>query len=471
MRLESALIWTFISIGLKYTLKLAGNLILAHLLVPDEFGKAAIVFAIVSGVDALSDAGAQTSVIRGERTDDDWLDTAWTIQVIRGVLICLIVWLMSYPVATFYDEPDLHWLIAFASLSSLIFAFNPTSTMMAVKSLQMKTVSLIEVAGLAISYVIMIPVAFHTQSVWALLIGGTAGGLITTVLNWIILPKRKHRLRLERSAFHELFHFGKWIFLGSALGFIIFQGDRLTIGKIVGLHGLGIYFIAVAWTESLFALVGKVVQKLYLPVVSQYRIRSDYQAKTAELRANVLKSLMIPFAFISGTAVPLIHFLYPERLSDAGLVLHFLVIGVWFSVIEFIYNDQFLSDNQPNRRAIAQAISIAFLAAGMYWYKDDLSTLSVSLIFVIAAAMRALILMGIYYRSDLSRAWPELFYSLVFIVGAFGLHQIAVELRGHVPDLALLGGVFAVLAAPGAYLLYRSLYEVIKSSNLQPSST
>jgi O-antigen/teichoic acid export membrane protein len=471
VRLESALIWTFISIGLKYALKLAGNLILAHLLVPDEFGKAAIVFAIVSGVDALSDAGAQTSVIRGDRTDDDWLDTAWTIQVIRGLLICVIVWLMSYPVSTFYDEPDLHWMIAFASLSSLVFAFNPTSTMMAVKMLQMKTVSLIEVAGLAISYVVMIPLAFYTHSVWALLVGGTLGGLITMVMNWLILPKRKHRFRLERHAFHELFHFGKWIFAGSALGFIIFQGDRLTIGKLVGLHGLGIYFIAVAWTESLFALVGKVVQKLYLPVVSQYRARSDYLPKTAELRANVLKSLMIPFVFISGTAVPLIHFLYPERLSDAGLVLHYLVIGVWFSVIEFIYNDQFLSDNKPNRRAIAQAISIVFLAAGMFWYRDDLSTLSVSIIFVIAAAMRALILMAMYYRRDMSQAWPEIFYSLLFMVGAFGLHLIAVGLRGQVPDLVLLLATFGLLALPGAYLLYRSLYDVVKSSNLQPSST
>ena len=108
-------------------LRLASNLILARLLFPEAFGLMALVSVVLVGLQMFSDMGVSPAIARSARGDDPaFLDTAWTLQIGRGVVLWLGASALAWPMANFYDAPALHLLIPVAALSLLIAGFNPT---------------------------------------------------------------------------------------------------------------------------------------------------------------------------------------------------------------------------------------------------------------------------------------------------------------------------------------------------------
>ena len=78
--------WTIANYGLSQALRFGSNLILTRLLFPDLFGLMSLVNVIIMGLGLFSDIGVGTSIIRSKRGNDpDFLNSAWTMQVIRGV--------------------------------------------------------------------------------------------------------------------------------------------------------------------------------------------------------------------------------------------------------------------------------------------------------------------------------------------------------------------------------------------------
>ncbi len=114
--------------GATQALRLGSNLIVTRLLVPEAFGLMAIVNIVLFGVTMLSDVGIIQAVIQNKRGDDeDFLNTAWTLQIIRGGILCVATWVIAYPASLVYDEPQLFWLLLAAGLQLVIAGFESTS--------------------------------------------------------------------------------------------------------------------------------------------------------------------------------------------------------------------------------------------------------------------------------------------------------------------------------------------------------
>ncbi|NEQ25446.1 MAG: oligosaccharide flippase family protein, partial [Microcoleus sp. SIO2G3] len=120
------MIWTIAGYGAGQILRFGSNLILTRLLAPELFGLMALVNIFVMGLHLFSDVGIGMNVVQNKRGDDpDFLNTAWTIQVIRGAFLCLACLLITWPLAHLYNEPQLLWLIPLTgTLSTLVSAFN-----------------------------------------------------------------------------------------------------------------------------------------------------------------------------------------------------------------------------------------------------------------------------------------------------------------------------------------------------------
>jgi O-antigen/teichoic acid export membrane protein len=110
-------VWTIASYGTSQILRFGSNLILTRLFIPDVFGLMALVYVFISGLHLFSDIGIGTSIIQNKRGDDPvFLNTAWTMQVIRGVGLWICSFLIAWPVAAFYAKPN----------QEPIFLFDPT---------------------------------------------------------------------------------------------------------------------------------------------------------------------------------------------------------------------------------------------------------------------------------------------------------------------------------------------------------
>ncbi len=319
-------------------LRLASNLIMTRLLVPEMFGLMAIANVILIGLAMMSDVGIRQHIIQSDRSDSvDFLNSAWVVQILRGILlwgVALIVsWILSgllannwWPVNSVYADPKLPIIIAVLSFASVIIGFESTKLAMANRNLAMKQVVKIELISQLAGILFMLGWALLDRSIWALVFGGLISSLLKSVLSHVMLSGHSNKLHLDRESFYELIHFGKWIFLASVLGFLAMHGDKLILGGLINAKVMGVYTIALFIVGAIQIVFSKIITSIALPALSEVvRTRPDQLKKVYykfRLPIDAVTLLLAGILFMSGHHI--IDILYDDRYKSAGLMLEIL---------------------------------------------------------------------------------------------------------------------------------------------------
>ncbi|MFV0359680.1 oligosaccharide flippase family protein [Tropicimonas sp.] len=322
-RVKRATLWTFLGFGGSQALRFASNLILTRLLFPEAFGLMALVQAFLVGLALFSDTGVRSSIIQNARGDDpDFLNTAWTVQIIRGAILWLGAVALAGPAAHFYGEPSLAHILPVSGLILLIQGFTPTAVHTADRHLHVGLVTMINLCGQIVSILLMIVIAYLERSVWALVMGTLIGGVLTLVAYRLFLPNARNRLLLERSALLDLFHFGKFLFLSTAAGFVIAQGDRMVLGLYLSLSELGVYNIGFFLANMAVVLSTTLTSKVVFPL---YRMKpaqesAGNRAAIFRVRRWLAAGMILATALLGFAGPVLVDLLYDPRYAMAGAV-------------------------------------------------------------------------------------------------------------------------------------------------------
>ena len=264
--------------GASQIIRLASNLILTRLLFPEAFGMMALVMVFIQGLFQFSDVGIGPAIMRSTRGDDPpFLNTAWTIQAGRGVLLWLAACVLAYPMALIYGEAQLMQLLPVAAFTLVIQGFNPTRLMLANRHLQLGRVTVIDIFTQLSGIVSAVVLAYLTQSVWALVFSSIISSLVQLVLFWVFLEGHRDRFQWERPAAHELINFGKWIFLSTVAGFLFNQSDKMLLGKYLPLDQFGVYNIGFFLASFPLLLGISVTHKLLIPLYRERPPRESAQ--------------------------------------------------------------------------------------------------------------------------------------------------------------------------------------------------
>ena len=359
--------WILLGYGGSQGLRLASNLILTRILFPEAFGLMALIGLVTVGLMLFSDVGIAPSIAQSRRGDDpDFLNTAWSIQVLRGVLLFGVAAALAVPFARFYDAPELATYLPIAALALLITGFNPTRIETAHRHLLMGRLTLLDLIAQVIGVVIMIMLALALQSVLALVLGGVVTALAKLVLTWAFLPGAPNRFRWEPAAVRELVSFGKWIFLSTAFWFFASQGDRAVLGKFLSLESLGIYNIAFFLAAFAMQLGTAITGRVMIPV---YRDAGHEVAKIAKLRGTIsgaILSLLLVMAFAGPW---LMDVLYDARYGAGGAIVTLLAVALIPQVIGMSYDQSALAAGDSRRFFVVSAsravFQITFLIIGV----------------------------------------------------------------------------------------------------------
>ncbi|MBF2000164.1 MAG: oligosaccharide flippase family protein [Synechococcales cyanobacterium M58_A2018_015] len=325
-------IWTIIGYGASQILRFGSNLILTRLLVPELFGLMSLVYVFITGLHLFSDVGLGISVIQNKRGDDPkFLNTAWTIQVMRGIVLWFGCLLIAAPAAQVYNEPRLQWLIPLVGLNTLITGFSGTSILTLNRHLSVRQLALYELSGQLISTVVMIIWAYFNPTIWALIAGSLASAVYQLICSHCMNKGFVNRFTWDRSSATELFSFGTWIFISTAITFFAEQADRLILGKVLSLELLGIYGIAMTLADLprsvTLALNGKVILPALSKVIDQPR--PVVRAKLLHNRKLMLLALVAVSVGLICFGDLVIKLLYDNRYIDAAWMLPILTLGIW----------------------------------------------------------------------------------------------------------------------------------------------
>lgn len=363
-----------LSLGGVNLVRLASNLILTRLLFPEAFGLMALVAVFITGLGMFSDAGISTAIIRNARGDDpSFLNTAWTVQVIRGIWLWLAACALAYPAAQIYDTDLLLQLLPVAGLNALIAGFAPTKVLQANRHLILGRVITLDLISQILGALAMIGLAYLFKSVWALVIGGLIGSAIKLALQYSFMPGDNNRFQWEAEAARELFNFGKFILLSTAVTFVIKQGDKAVLGRFISLSELGIYNIAFMLATVPLMLVtamnGKIIQPLYRMKPLQESARNRRQVFRAR-RLAICGALSFVVG-LSFAGLWLVDVMYDDRFAQAGPMVVLMCLALIPRMVFLGYGGVLLAVGDSQKffyMNLATGVTqLVLMLVGVYW--------------------------------------------------------------------------------------------------------
>ncbi len=367
-------LWTLSGHATSQLLRLASNLILTRLLFPEAFGLMALVQTFMIGLEMFSDVGIRPSIIQNHRGNDpNFLNTAWTIQAIRGCLLWLGACGIAIPAANFFHEPMLVYLLPVVGIGSAIAGFNSTKLATVNRDLDLARLTILELSSQVIAISVMVAASWVTRSVWGLVIGGLVGSLTTMILSHFALPGPRNSFHWDRQCLEELHRFGRWVFLSTLLTFLAGQGDRLLIARFLDVRFLGIYTVAISLSRVTAEVINMVGDRVLFPSYAEI-IRERPDRLYTALRQSRLLLILISWAgslFFILFGKTLIHILYDGRYADAGWILQILAIGALVARVGHTYDNVLLAKGHTmtisGLLAAQTVIQISAMILGNSW--------------------------------------------------------------------------------------------------------
>ncbi|MCC7408701.1 MAG: oligosaccharide flippase family protein [Phycisphaeraceae bacterium] len=323
-------VWTMAGFGLSQVIRLGGSMVTTRLLYPEAFGLMALVGLLMQGLVMFSDVGVGSCLVRSDRGDDErFLNTAWTIQVMRGLVLWAAAVALTWPMAWFYEEPALLTLVPIASLTAVISGFEPTKIHGCRRHLRLGKLTAVDLATQVISVVVMIGWAWLYPTVWALVGGTLLSGAARVVMAMVALDGPRNWFGWDRESRIELLDFGKWIFFSSAAFFIGTQMDRLLLGKTVGPGMLGVYSLAVMMSALFVDLNRRLARNVVYSAVSRIFRQQPHRLGEVYARASGVMGLMFlpALGMMMTSGAWSIWLLYDPRYAEAGWIFELLCFG------------------------------------------------------------------------------------------------------------------------------------------------
>lgn len=337
--------WSMAALAVSQGVRFGGNLLMTRLLVPEMFGIMLIATSVSVILALLSDIGLRQNIIQSRRGDDPiFLNTAWTVQVIRGfilftvtALLAILAWAAQdvalWPADSTYAAPDLPMVLAFTGISAVLNGFQSTRIASAFRNFLQKKVVAAEIVAQLAGFVCMLVLGWLTRSIWALVAAGLVSAAVNAALSHLWLDGPRNRLQWDKTAIKELVAFGRWIMLSSVAGVLAAQGDRIWFGGSISTVEMGIYSIAILILGALESVVHKLMAASVLPALGE-AVRNGGQGRLKELyhriRLVVDVSLLFLCGFLFMASPAIIGFLYDDRYAGAGDMMAVLSLALFF---------------------------------------------------------------------------------------------------------------------------------------------
>ena len=375
-----ATFWIVMDYGGAMSLRVANSVILTHLLMPEFFGLMTIVSTIVTGISLLSDIGLSSSVIQSSRGDDtNFLNTAWTIQLLRGLGIFTIALLMAWPMSLIYHDSRLIGLMAALGLNIIISSLNSTNMLSMARHMGVRRLFLLDITTQLFGLIVTASVAWFYKSVWALVVGTILSTVYKLVLshNKWMLPGIRNKLHWDKDCVHDLVHFGKWILMATALFFFASTADKLIMGKYISFALLGVYGVAYSVSDIPRQVINAFSTRVGFPFIAKLlHLPKD------EFRRTFLRYRFLTLLAGAGLLVLVVHLggwlvtrVYDSRYTAASWMVPVLAIGLWHTLMYATTNPVLLSLGKSKYGAfgggayfvaIITLIPIGFHFAGMF---------------------------------------------------------------------------------------------------------
>ena len=319
-------VWVFLAFAVGRALGFATSLILARLLVPEDFGLVSFAMVLIGGLNVLQDLGVRSAIIYTERDVRTVAGTALTLNVASAALLFGVSVLLSPWLAALGNADAIGPIVVTLAFGLVISSFDSIQRALLVKDLAFRRKFLPDLAPLFVSGILSIVLAFLGFGVWSLVYGYLAKAVATTLLFWYVSEIRP-RPAFQWPIARELFQYGKHVSLASIVGFIGINADYFIVGHTLGTFALGLYTLAFTISNLPCIAVGQAISTVMFPAYSRVRGDTGQLVRLFEDAFSLVCALAIPAGigiFVCGPAW--VSVLFGEKWSGIERPLQLLAI-------------------------------------------------------------------------------------------------------------------------------------------------
>jgi lipopolysaccharide exporter len=319
---------------LRFSVKgiaLVSTMILARLLMPEDFGLIALAMSVYSFLELMRAFGFGTALIQNQSASRRHYDTAWTLQFIFSSGAALLLVLVAYPVSQFYDESRLFYVLIMLAVSMWLSGLGNIGAVDFQKKMQFHREFVFGLSVKLAGFFVTIPLAFYLRNYWALLIGMLVGNLAAVILSYLMHP---YRPKFSLQATRELMGFSSWLLLNNFLMFANQHSQNFVIGKLGGSGAVGLLSVS---TEISSLTTAEIVAPINRAAYPGYAKFSNDKPLLRDAYLKVLGSIIliaVPSALgIAAIAPIFVPVLLGEKWQAAVPVIQIIAISNVFTAM------------------------------------------------------------------------------------------------------------------------------------------
>lgn len=289
----SGAFWSALATVLNRSSRFIVTILLARILLPQDFGLVAMASLIMNVATLLGELGIGAALIQRKEITDEHLSTGFWVNVFIGVLLFAAAWFVAPAAATFFQHPDVALVFRGMAVSLIISPIGSIHWVILNRELEFKKLMISQTISTMVRIATALTLALMGYGYWALVWGPVVSPFVGTIVNWTFV-KWRPKFVFHWGRFKELFRFGRNVFGEKLLGYFAANSDYLITGRVLGAEILGYYNFSYTFPHLAQTHITPIVTRVLFPVLSKL------QDEAGRLRAGYLRSL----AWITAISAP-----------------------------------------------------------------------------------------------------------------------------------------------------------------------
>jgi O-antigen/teichoic acid export membrane protein len=300
--------------------------ILARNLRPSDFGLVAIAMTLVLIAEAMFEMPVNDVLVRQDSISAAQYDTAFTLGLLRGLVLSSLIILLAWPFAHFYADPRLVALLCVLSLAPFARGMRSPRLALFHKQMSFWRDMVIDTVGKCAGFGASVTICLLTHSYWSIVFGTVAYPLAMAVLSYILAP---YRIRFSLSAMSSFSGILGWVSAAQIISAINWQSDRLLLAKVTATRELGMFTTASDLANIPIMALFVPVQRPLLSAFSHLQADPSRLIRGYKIATGAVVTIGLPMLVgICFMALPLVHLLLGSRWLDAAPLLQWLALGL-----------------------------------------------------------------------------------------------------------------------------------------------
>lgn len=309
----SSLIWKLLERGGNQIIQLAVQVVLARILIPEDFGALAIMLVFVNIGNAIVQSGLNTAIVQAPEIDENDCSTVFWMSFVISIILYFGTFIFAPTVATFYSIPAIVWPLRVLCLILPFGAFNSVQIAIVQRRLQFRKIFIATMFAVVSSAVFGIGLAAAGAGIWALVVQQLVYQAVSCVV-MAFQVRWRPRFVFVASRASRLFSFG-WKLLASGLLEQVYESlSDLIIGKQFSATSLGLVSQGKKYPAALGSMLDGAIQPVMLSAVSRVQADVYYVKRLVRRALKTSTFLIVPsMTLFAVAAEPIVGILLGEK--------------------------------------------------------------------------------------------------------------------------------------------------------------